>query len=87
MKTGKPKTLVQAKHIDKGIETYKGALSPIIQKHLDNINWKYTAYQFKDGRILLVYPDKSFGILYRDEEALYKEMEQENHSDKSLDNL
>lgn len=87
MKMAKPKTLVQAKHIDKGIEAYDGKENPVIQRHLDNINWKYTAYQFKDGRVLLIYPDRSFAILYASEEILYKEMEQEGRSDKSLDNL
>jgi len=54
---------------------------------LDNINWNYTAYLFNDNRVLLVYPDRSFGILYAEAEILYKEMELESKSDKSLDNL
>ncbi len=87
MKSSKVKTLVQAQHIDKGIEVYGGQPNPNIQRHLEQINWNYEAYQFKDGRVLLVYPDRSFGILYASVNSLYQEMDLEGRSDKSLDNL
>ncbi len=88
MKKKIPKTLVQAKHIEKGIEKYQGKPNPVIKKHLDNINWNYTPYLFSDGRVMLVYPDNSFAILYSSTESLYQDMDQEkNKSDKGLDNL
>lgn len=84
----KTKTLVQAKHIEKGIEKYQGQLSPKIQKHLDNVNWNYKAYLFKDLRVLLVYPDNSFAILYASEESLYRDMEKElNINNNSIDSV
>ncbi len=87
MKQKKSKTLVQAKHIDLGIEKYGGTENPKIQRHLEEINWKYTVYQFEDGRVLLVYPDRSFGILYANENVLYQEMDKERSNNTSLDNL
>ncbi len=87
MKKQKPKTLVQAKHIQLGLEKYGGKESIEIQKHLENINWNYTAYLLEDGRVMLVYPDKSFGILYLNKEFLFQDMEKESLNNKSLDSL
>lgn len=88
MQYKKIKTLVQAKHIDKGIERYNGQKSKMIQTHLENVGWNYEAYMFDDRRVLLVYPDKSFGILYISEEALYQDMDNDqNKEHNTLDNL
>lgn len=88
MQHKKIKTLVQAKHIEKGIERYNGQANKKIQTHLENIGWNYEAYMFEDQRVLLVYPDQSFGILYASEDALYKDMENDrNRKYNSLDNL
>lgn len=87
-RNGKHKILVLAQHIDRGIEKYKGAPAPAIQTHVDNASWNYSVYQFADGRVLLVYPNKSFGILYQSEDALYMDMEKERlNSQKGLDDL
>jgi hypothetical protein len=88
MQQKKIKTLVQAKHIEKGIERYNGQANEAIQTHLENIGWNFEAYLFEDNRVMLVYPDKSFGILYVSEEALYQDMDSDkNKNNKSLDNL
>ncbi len=73
----KGKTFVLQKHIEKGIEKYNGQIAPDIQKHLDNIGWNYIVYLFQDNRILLVYEDQSFGILYDSKDLLFQDMEQE----------
>lgn len=75
MKNQKLKTLVLSKHIDKGIERYKGLLANDLQIHLENIAWSFIPYRFEDGRIMLVYADKSFALLYTSEEALYQDMD------------
>ena len=89
MKKNIAKTLVHSKHIDLGIEKYKGVLSPTIQIHLDNNNWNFTAYLFEDKRVMVVYPGKTFALLYQSEDALYDDMEKENNSNNinKLDNL
>jgi hypothetical protein len=88
MQHKKIKTLVQAKHIEKGIERYNGQANKTIQNHIENIGWNYEAYLFEDRRVMLVYPDKSFGILYISEEALYQDMDNDgNKKHNSLDNL
>ncbi len=89
MKNNKTKTLVHSKHIDLGIEKYKGVLSDKIQIHLDNNKWNFKAYLFQDKRVLLVYPGKTFGLLYTSENDLYEDMEKENKLSQidKLDNL
>jgi len=74
--------LILPKHIQKGIDHYKGQPCPVVQKHLDNIGWKYKAYRFQDDRILLVFTNEMYALLYPDQEELYLEM---NEAD-SVDN-
>lgn len=73
MKT-KRSQLILPKHIQTGIERYKGLPCPIVQKHLDNIGWNYTAYRFADHRILIVFEGEVYALLYKDQEELYMDM-------------
>jgi len=74
MKT-KRSQLILPKHIQKGIERYQGAPCNIVQKHLDNLGWSYTAYRFIDDRILIVFTSKMYALLYKNQEDLYADME------------
>ena len=59
--------LVQNKHIDKGIEKYKGKPDERIQGYIDESPLVYTAYRFEDNRILLVYDNNLYALLYDNE--------------------
>lgn len=69
------KILVQGKHIQKGIEKYKGILDERIQKYIDDSPLVYTVYRFEDQRLLLVYGEDLYALLYKNEEALLKELD------------
>ncbi len=71
----KDRTLVLPKHIDLGIEKYEGKICSTIAKHLENKGWNYVPYRFNDDRILLVYPNNTYAILYANEEVLFGEMD------------
>ena len=71
----KDKQFIFQRYIQKGIDRYNGVKDDEIQRHLDNADWKYTAYLFEDKRVLLVYHDDSYGVLYRDLEYLYEIMD------------
>jgi hypothetical protein len=69
------KILVQGKHIQKGIEKYNGILDERIQKYVDTSPLVYTVYKFEDQRILLVYGEDLYALLYKNEEILLKELD------------
>lgn len=73
MKT-KNSQLILPKHIQAGIDRYKGTPCPIVQKHLDNIGWNYTAFRFQDNRILIVFTNEMYALLYKNQEELYDDM-------------
>ncbi len=66
--------LILPKHIQKGIDHYQGRPCTIVQKHLDNLGWKYTAYRFKDERILIVFTSEMYALLYNNQDDLYADM-------------
>lgn len=65
---------VAGKHIEMGIEKYKGRVDPHIQELLRIAQLSYTPYRFNDGRILLVLPNKSGGFLYSSEQVLFEKL-------------
>ncbi|MFT5833524.1 MAG: hypothetical protein ACI97N_001152 [Cognaticolwellia sp.] len=69
-------TLVQKKHIEKGIEKYKGTPDARIQRYIDESPLVYTAYRFEDNRILLVYDNNLYALLYKNEDVLMEELEE-----------
>lgn len=69
------KILVQGKHIQKGIEKYKGILDEHIQKYIDASPLVYTVYRFADQRLLLVYGEDLYALLYKNEAELLKELD------------
>ncbi len=71
----KDKQFIFERYIQKGIDRYKGVENKEIQRHLDNADWKFTAYLFEDQRVLLVYHDGSYGVLYRNAAYLYELMD------------
>ncbi|MCB0706699.1 MAG: hypothetical protein KDC34_15395 [Saprospiraceae bacterium] len=70
------RTFVHQQHLEKGIEKYKGAIDAPLLELLTRSDWKYTPYRFADQRILLVYEDRLFGILYKNETALHAHLEE-----------
>ena len=72
----KGSTLVQKKHIDKGIEKYKGKPDERIQRYIDESPLVYTAYRFEDNRILLVYDNNLYALLYDNESVLMRELDE-----------
>jgi hypothetical protein len=77
MKTGV--TLVQNRHIEKGIEKYKGELDERLQRYIDDSPLVYTVYRFEDNRILLVYHHNLYALLYENESVLMKELDEHFH--------
>lgn len=69
------KILVQGKHIRPGIERYKGVLDEKIQKYIDASPLVYTVYRFEDQRLLLVYGEDLYALLYKSEAALLSELD------------
>lgn len=69
------KILVRGKHIQPGIKKYKGVLDERIQKYIDASPLVYTVYRFEDQRLLLVYGDDLYALLYPNEAALLKELD------------
>jgi hypothetical protein len=67
--------LVQSRHIDKGIEKYKGELDERLQRYIDDSPLVYTVYRFQDNRILLVYHHNLYALLYENERILLDELE------------
>ena len=70
------KIMVLGKHVEPGLKKYKGRLDARIQRYIDESPLVYTAYRFEDNRILLVYENNLYAVLYRDEAVLMKELEQ-----------
>lgn len=69
------KILVQGKHIQKGIEKYKGVPDERIQKYVDASPLVYTVYRFEDQRLLLVYGEDLYALLYKNEVEFLKELD------------
>lgn len=66
---------VRPEHIDKGIERYEGVADSYLNNLLSKADLHYTAYRFRDGRILLVLPGKIGAFLYESEAHLFDELE------------
>jgi hypothetical protein len=69
VKEQKPQ-IIHARHIDPGIEKYKGTSDVEIDKLCQMAGLNYTSFIFADGRALLVLPNKTGGVLYPDKETL-----------------
>jgi CRISPR/Cas system CMR-associated protein Cmr3 (group 5 of RAMP superfamily) len=67
--------LVLQKHLALGIEKYEGKIDVPLQELIDKSNYQYKVYRFNDGRILLVLPDESSGILYANQEILFQRLD------------
>jgi hypothetical protein len=67
--------LVQNRHIEKGIEKYKGKPDERLQRYVDDSPLVYTVYRFEDNRILLVYHGNLYALLYENERILLEELE------------
>lgn len=67
--------LVQNRHIEKGIEKYKGEPDERLQRYIDDSPLVYTVYRFEDNRILLVYHGNLYALLYENERILLEELE------------
>lgn len=67
--------LVQNRHIEKGIEKYKGKPDERLQRYIDDSPLVYTVYRFEDNRILLVYHGNLYALLYENERILLEELE------------
>ena len=76
MKPHPDRTFVHNRHLQKGIDRYEGKPDTALQAILDRSDWQYTAYRFNDDRILLVYENELFGILYKNEAALHQHLEE-----------
>ena len=72
------RTFVHQRHIKKGLEKYEGKLDEALHRVLQSSDWNYTPYLFKDGRILLVYENELYGLLYENKAALFQHMEEES---------
>ncbi|MBR9919981.1 MAG: hypothetical protein GYB31_04020 [Bacteroidetes bacterium] len=70
------RTFVHEKHIEKGIEKYGGKIDQRLADLLARSEWSCTPYRFNDRRILLVYNDGLFGVLYKDDAALNRHLEE-----------
>jgi predicted RNA-binding protein (virulence factor B family) len=77
MKNHPDRTFVHQRHIEKGIKAYGGKIDLPLQDLLKRSDWQYTPYRFRDNRILLVYENELFGILYKNERALHLHLEEE----------
>lgn len=62
---------IAAKHIEPGIEKYKGQLDNRISVLIKNAGFNYVPYTFKDGRVLLVLPNNVGALLYPNEKAVF----------------
>ncbi len=71
------KILVFSKHIELGIAKYKGQKDERIQRYIDNSPLVYTVYRFADERILLVYENNLYALLYANEQVLMAELEEQ----------
>lgn len=67
--------LVQHRHIEKGLEKYKGKPDERLQRYVDDSPLVYTVYRFEDNRILLVYHHNLYALLYENERILLDELE------------
>lgn len=65
---------VKADHIAPGIAKYGGEVDKHINALLTAAGYQYTAYRFKDGRILLVLPGYLAAFLYSSEKVLFDKL-------------
>lgn len=65
---------VRASQIDRGIQVYGGEIDHHLQAVIKGASLEYTPYVFKDGRILLVLPNRISAFLYSDRDELYKSL-------------
>ncbi len=78
MKNKKGVISVSSKHIDAGIEKYKGEIHLHLQAVIKSAGFDYTPYALNDGRILLVLPNKTCAFLYDNEELLTESLSLES---------
>lgn len=70
------KQIVLGKHVERGLEKYKGKPDERIQRYIDESPLVYTAYRFEDNRVLLVYENNLYAVLYKNENILMNELDQ-----------
>lgn len=63
---------IAAHHIQPGIVKYGGVEDEHLSKLIKSAKLEYIPYVFRDGRILLVLPDKSSALLYANKDVLYQ---------------
>jgi hypothetical protein len=64
--------VIDPMHIEVGIKKYEGTVDAHIESLIQSAGLQYKPYVFKDGRVLLVLPNKVAAILYASEEVLFK---------------
>lgn len=70
------KQMILGKYVERGLKKYNGKPDKRIQRYIDESPLVYTAYRFEDNRIFLVYGENLYALLYTNEAALMKELEQ-----------
>ena len=63
---------IPSKYIEAGISKYGGVVDGHLESLIKSAELQYTPYLFKDGRILLVLPNKVAAFLYKDKETLFE---------------
>lgn len=72
----KPKAIpVSSKHVEKGIEKYRGKIDPDLHRIVRSAGLDYVPYLFEDGRVLLVFPNNLGGLLYKGKEHLFASLD------------
>ena len=66
--------VVHKDHLQRGINKYNGRVDTHIQQLLVHAHIRATPYIFADGRVLLVYDQQSYGILYPTTASFYKRL-------------
>ena len=66
--------VVQEEFLNRGIAKYEGKIDIQINQVLKAADMPYTAYRFNDGRLLLIFVNDQFGILYRNEQVLFEKL-------------